>query len=220
MRATICCWAVIAAIGVSSIDSRASNVTLGPIQDADVATGGDWDDFPAGLSTHISANYENATSVVAHIEFDTSSFAPGTVQDATLRLFHDFNFNNGVSFDIYRVTSPWNEVSVTYPTRPTLDAAVYSTLAIADSNNKVWREWDVTSLVQEWVNGTSTNYGLAILRDPDASPWPYFRAKDFNGSDGFPELIVTLVPEPTSLALLGMAVACWTFHGTARRRFR
>lgn len=218
MRAIIFGWVIVAGLGVLSRHCHAIDHTLPAVQDADVAAGGGWDDGTLGLSEWISANYGDATSVIAHIEFDVSSFAPGTVTNATLRLFHDFNGNDGASFDIYRVTSPWNEASVTYNTRPSLDATLYSTLAIADDDVEVWREWDVTSLVQEWVNGGSTNNGLAILRNPDDSHWPYFRSKDYSGSEGFPELVVTVVPEPTSLAVVGMAAACLMSRRRMRRR--
>ncbi len=205
MRSIILGLAVLFAQAFWFCPSTTFAVTLGALQDADVATGDTWDDVTVGTSPWIVENYSLATSVIGHIQFDVSSFSPGTVQSAVLRLFQDFNSTNGVSYDIYRVDSPWDEATVTYNTRPALDSTIYSTLAIADSANQVWREWDVTSLVQEWVDGTSTNYGLAILRDPDEQPWPYFRSKDYNlGEEGFPELVVT-IPEPASLSLVGLA---------------
>jgi TGF-beta propeptide len=218
MRTIVYGLAVLATLSVSTMCSGASALTLGAVQDADVATGGGWDNYTPGLEPWISINYSEATSVIAHIEFDVSSITPGTVMNATLRLFHDLNINNGVAFDVYRIISPWSEASVNYPTRPSLNATLYSTLAIADSNVAVWREWDLTSLVQEWVNGASTNYGLAILRNPDEQHWPYFRSKDYSVSQGLPELVVALVPEPTSLATFGMAVASLMTQRRARPR--
>lgn len=185
--------------------ASASAVTLSAVQDADVATGGGWDNSTLGGSDHISTNWAEATSVIGHIQFDVSGLAPGSVQQATLRLFHDFNTVPGVDLDIYRVTSSWDEATVTWPTRPSLAASPSSTLSIdgSDTSTEVWREWDVTSLVQSWVDGAETNYGMALVRDPDAEPWPYLRSKDYSG-DNHPELVVT-VPEPASMAL---AVAC------------
>lgn len=188
--------------------ANAQAVTLSAVQDADVATGGDthiWDNDTLGDQPYISVNFSGADSVIGHIQFDVSGFSPGTVASATLRLFQDLNSTKGVSYDIQRVDSSWDEATVTYPTRPTLDGTTHATLAIGDNLTEVWREWDVTSLVQEWVDGVSQNYGMALLRNPDASPWPYFRSKDYTDStEGLPELVVETVPEPTGLTLVSL----------------
>lgn len=62
---------------------------------------------------------------------------------------------------------------------------------------------DMTSIVQDWVNGTTPNNGLVIYGTPDA-----------NQGAGFTFTSLVSVPEPSTALLLGFAA----FATTSRRR--
>ena len=87
-----------------------------------------------------------------------------------------------MQYDIVRVTSGWNESTVTWNTQPTLDATIVSSLTVSDSVNLVYRNWDITSLVQGWHTGASANHGLALLsrniNEPFNSASLYFASSD------------------------------------------
>jgi len=207
MRLTIRRPVTAAALVVVAIASRSEAVTLSPVQDTDIVNGGGWENFVAGELEHISVNYSDATSVIALIEFDVSGIASSTIQNAKLRLFHDFNVSDGAFYDVHRVDSLWDELTMDYDQRPKIGDDVYSTLKVADSESGIWREWNVTLLVQEWIDGSFENYGMAIQRIPDSSPWPYFRSKDTDQPFGQPELVIR-VPEPVAVELLLLGICC------------
>lgn len=67
---------------------------------------------------------------------------------------------------VYRATSPWEERSVTWNTRPGFAEAYGSTLI--PSHVSGWYSFDVTILVQAWVSGSFYNYGM-VIRGPESS---------------------------------------------------
>ncbi|MCB8933756.1 MAG: DNRLRE domain-containing protein [Chthonomonadaceae bacterium] len=209
--------ALVGALSAFMVGSAFAQVTLGAIGDADAIAGGasgnDYSDDNFGGRPWIAENWDGATDVIAHIQFDVSSFASGTVTGATLRLFQDFNGVSGITYNVFQVLDPWAEGTLTYATRPSLAATPSASLTTSSSATG-WKEWDVTSLVQSWVDGGATNYGMAIIRDPNTSPWPYFRSKE-NTSGNNPELVVTAspVPEPATMGLAALALV-----SAARRR--
>lgn len=196
---------------LAAIPFASAQVTLGATADADAvagtsSTGDDFGDNNFGSRPWISENWLGATSVLAHIKFDVSSFAAGTVTSATLRLYQDFNPQDGITFDVFQVLQDWGEATLTYDTRPTLAGSAASSMTISGSAPGLYREWDVTSLVQAWVNGAADNFGMAVIRDPDSDPWPYFRSRE-NVNGGNPQLVVNAVPEPASMAALAVGAA-------------
>jgi hypothetical protein len=192
---------------ILTVTAPAWAVNIVANRDADAVNGpGSYPTSNFGSSPWISENYASATSVIAHVGFDLSSISPGTVVSATLRLFHEFNQQNGISFDIYRITGAWAENTLNYSNRPTLAGSPSASFTISDSSAGVIRTVDVTSLVQGWVNGSFTNHGLAILRNPDSAAWPYFRSKDNSTGPG-PTLDITLVPEPSTMFALAAGAA-------------
>ena len=64
------------------------------------------------------------------------------------------------TFKIKEIISPWNESTVKWNTKPLYGEYVAS--CILPEDEKKWHEWDITSLVQKWVNG-EPNYGLVLL---------------------------------------------------------
>ncbi|MEM2983170.1 MAG: DNRLRE domain-containing protein, partial [Candidatus Bathyarchaeia archaeon] len=79
----------------------------------------------------------------------------------------------GLYLDAHRITSPWNE-DVTWSTRPGFDPNVESSAYITGNG---WYSWDLTSLVQQWINGTMDNYGVAIY-DHGSSYYQRFVSSD------------------------------------------
>jgi hypothetical protein len=67
---------------------------------------------------------------------------------------------------VYRATGPWEEMSVTWNTRPGFAEAYGSTSIPSDISG--WYSFDVTSLVQAWVSGGFHNYGM-VIRGPESS---------------------------------------------------
>ncbi|MFC2058153.1 DNRLRE domain-containing protein [Chloroflexota bacterium] len=65
----------------------------------------------------------------------------------------------------HRLTSDWGESTVTWNTAPAL-AESYGSASVGMGEEGADYYWDVTSLVQSWVDGTYANYGL-MLKGPD-----------------------------------------------------
>jgi hypothetical protein len=120
------------------------------------------------------------------IQFDLSSIALAPtqiVQSATLTLIAQTSFGTNTGFqpmEIYRVLSPWSEASITWSNRDNthvwanaggdfigLSGQPYSISTSSPTNGQAVT-WDVTALVQEWVNHVSTNYGL-LLKSKDGN---------------------------------------------------
>lgn len=119
-------------------------------------------------STHGSSSDLNVRSKSTNddqrslVKFDTSSLSSGTsVIKATLRLFMNDDPPSSRSYDLYRITSAWNENTVNWTSKPTTAPGTTDSTDTEITPN-VWLEWDVTPDVQEFINGTFTNYGWMI----------------------------------------------------------
>jgi len=119
------------------------------------------------------------------IKFNISSLIMGTsISSATLNLFYyDWLDNNpvGRNLNIYRVTSNWNEDNITGSSEPSY-ASVPTTYTTMPSSYD-WISWDVTSDVQDIVDGTVTDYGWKIMDEnywgASNIPEMFFRSKEY-----------------------------------------
>jgi hypothetical protein len=158
-----------------------------------------------GSNEFLTLNWINNFRSIGLVEFDLSSIAPGSViNSAQLSLFHQINTQSNAQYDIFRVTSPWLESTVTFNTAPSFDPIAVSSLTFS-GNPGVRREWDVTAVVQGWVSGAFANYGLWIEEIPvQGAATAYFSSSDgLSGRE--PRLTVdatAAVPEPMSLLLM------------------
>ena len=209
-------WAlIILAVAVAASPMFAGTViVLGASQDAALMGGGGWNNSSLGAWQWLMMSPDGGTSSLGLVMFDLSGVPSGaTVNSATLTLYQSSNAQRGgVAVDLYRVTSAWNEATVTYTTRPSWNPAVVSSLAIGDGSAGLFRSWNVTSSVQGWVNGTYANDGLLLMRNPDATLWPDFSSKESTTAADRPSLSVdysspTGTPEPSMLLLVGSGAA-------------
>ena len=122
------------------------------------------------LSARPNANYGNSAflavsaGATSFMQFNLSTIpASATVSKATLRLYVNAVAGAG-SFDIYEVDTPWAENPLNFTNTPATGLPVTGSrpVSIGPSNSDQFVLVDVTSLVQEWVNGTVANNGLAL----------------------------------------------------------
>ena len=136
------------------------------------------------------------------VRFDdiSAKVSAGTdVTRAVLRLYQTANtranghildlFALGRAFDAASVTwnSPWSQ-SGAYP--GDVDGAAITSITL-DSQNGVWREFDVTNYVREVVSGQRANNGFLLkARDETDGESRYFFAEDTSNNALHPELVI------------------------------
>jgi hypothetical protein len=90
------------------------------------------------------------------------------ITDADLKLYQ-YNTIGPDNFivGLHKVTSNWDESTITWNLQPTssTDAEVTSNITVGTIT---WKSWDIDTLVQSWLDGDITNYGM-VLKDTDES---------------------------------------------------
>lgn len=130
----------------------------------------------------------------ALIQFDVSSIPAGsTVTNAVLRLYIGFTTNPGITAYItpYLVTGTWDENTVTWNTAPAVDTSVFGTISAVTGTG--WYEWNITNIVNGWVNGIYANNGV-MLRTPETQNFEtknFYSKEESNNLSLRPMLIVT-----------------------------
>lgn len=132
------------------------------------------------------------------LEFDLTSIPVGAViQSASLNLYantNPYNGNGSAMFganaaELYRVTSSWNESSVTYNTQPSYNVSNSINLPASISAFQNYLGINVTSMVSDMVTNPSTNFGFLLKLNNEL---PYasmiFASSDCDDSLLWPEL--------------------------------
>jgi len=128
----------------------------------------------------------------ALIEFNLSSIpSAAVIQNATLELYVT---NKGMLtpvINIYRINNSWTELGTTWNSRNgslnwntaggDTGTIIWTNTTI--SNKDTWYTWNITSLAQNWINGTYPNYGI-MLKDVTASSstWGFASSDNTNTS--------------------------------------
>jgi Tfp pilus assembly protein PilX len=146
------------------------------------------------------------------LEFDVTAIPAGAiVTSATLRLH---NWDDGastagaLSVQAHRVTEPWTATwagskganwydrmkqgggALPWATLGGAFDAGWSASASFDSAlAPQWVEWELSPLVQEWVDGVSPNQGVLLVPD-SGSAWANLRSSDFSDSAFHPQLVI------------------------------
>jgi hypothetical protein len=161
---TICITAVLILTSGNIARSNTTLIQPGPtdvkdtfIYDGSSSPVGDW-----GL---LLANETSTFDQRILIEFtDLSALSYGsTINSALLGLYrYDADASgNPVTLDAYQITSSWAE-TVIYSTQPSYNSTIESSVTLSGTADG-WYEWDLTNLVQQWVDGSVPNYGVAIF---------------------------------------------------------
>ncbi len=129
----------------------------------------------------------------SYIRFNLSSIpANSTISKATLRLYVDAVARPG-SFDVFEINSSWSESSLTFNNAPALGSSATQGHAtpITSASLSQFVVIDITSLVQQWVNGTTQNNGIALALTTSNGGFS-FDSKESNFTSHQPELEIAL----------------------------
>jgi len=138
----------------------------------------------------------------ALIKFDISSIIQGTtIVSAKLNIYYYeqlyYNHSNNI-LTLYRVTSDWDENTVTWDNQPYY-ASQKTSIANVPSTINLWIEFNVTNDVKGYATGLYTNYGWKIT---DENLWEHFdipefvfKTKESNNINYWPYLEIELLKE-------------------------
>jgi len=156
------------------------------------------------------------------MQFDLSTIS-GEVTSATLNMYRYYKYyNQPLVANVHRVTQSWDEGSATWNEYDSgnswtsaggdFDTTVIASTTLAGTGtggqyadkpeerwDDTWNQWNVTSLVQDWVEGTQANNGLLLK---GTTFWHVvmsgFYSKEYSNSDYWPYLEITISGKVTS----------------------
>jgi hypothetical protein len=106
-------------------------------------------------------------------QFNPATLPTGTtgadINKATLRLFVDEVILPG-NIDIHRVTSAWDESSLTLNNSPTFNLNPFAAnIAFGNSDEHKFITVDITNEVKNWIDNPTTNFGIVLLAQSGAN---------------------------------------------------
>lgn len=220
-------------LAVSALTSTAQAVSLNssgdtfgyqflPALNLNSAPFGAW--LPAGATT-------TGHDLKSAIQFDLSGLGltGAQVQSATLDLWVVDSTSTGlggisptpgspVLVDLHALTASWDATTLTWSTFPAA-GALYSSLSINGINQLV--SFDVTTLVQDWLDGALANHGLVLSGNTPVGVSPNWVIPVFGAGSAVPGpvLSIAVVPEPSTviLALCSLPLAVWQMRRARRK---
>ena len=134
-----------------------------------------------------------------YIQFSVSAIpSTAVIESAALRLDYYYSYSKNVQapIGVYRVTSTWNESTVTWNNQPTFNTTAIDTVLVPTTATYTFLSWDVTSLVKSWSISRyvrNVNCGM-VLMDTDESTdegWKAFQSSDATDASVRSKLVIT-----------------------------
>jgi len=136
----------------------------------------------------------NTTDCLSLVQFNEVAGIPSnaTIVSATLSLYCFNYLDTAEFFDVHRIMQSWNSTTVTWNNCPAWDPYSYDQVAISGSG---WKNWHVTDLVQDWIDGTRSNHGFLIKMQGSLGQnyraRPSFRSSEYGTESLRPKLTGT-----------------------------
>ncbi len=134
------------------------------------------------------------------LKFDLSELTGQTIDSATLNLYKFFTAPDGspTATCFYGIIQQWNEE--TWPSTQHIqhDNIVWASQTFTSQLG--WYDIDITDLVQAWIDGTVTNYGLVIIANPGYK-FSKFRSKEATNPNEHPYLEVIYTPSEYTIEI-------------------
>lgn len=240
-------WDVVATIPASFFDTKGLTypvtvdplVTLSPAADTFVQSGSDAGTNFESLG-HLNVGTYDAGSHVARaylsftLGYTAGLLTPDTIVDSAKLKVWEYDANSCTPSDMYirRLTSAPNPTTVTWNTKPTQSASIYTVTdaRIAGSGGACTESWidttsgtDVKTIVQDWADGTATNYGFALTASETSSTgWKRFYSNDTSTIAKRPSLVINFHHRPGTppkVAIAGRNPAGWIRDTTPTLQF-
>jgi len=116
------------------------------------------------------------------IKFDFK-FPSGTnILSSNLKLYMKSAPSTSRTYEVWRVTGTWTENGINWNNQQAVATSVTDSIPSGTTKN-VWLSWNVTSDVQSFVSGSSTNYGWMIKDSSEDSSTTYeakFHSRESN----------------------------------------
>lgn len=160
---------------------------------------------PADDAELVVANSNGGARRRALLRFDAAAAVPAGafVTRATLRVYQFGHSGAPIDVGVHAMVESWDEATATWEEASAgtawtggpgagLDPLVLGTTTLPNADG--WYAWDVTALVQEWVDGVSVEHGLALEHESGGGS-PRARIDSREGTAGqHPELVIEYVP--------------------------
>ncbi len=172
-------------------------------KDSHIRAGGPSSNY--GSYSYLTVNWAPSQANRGLVEFTgLSAIAKGsTINSAKLEFYNRYNNPNDY-IRVYRITATWAEMSVNWTNQPAHFATSYAEARVTGSGTY---SYDVKKLVDEWVQGTYTNYGLMLKKGTESGTYPYFCSSDIGTSTWRPKLTVDYTPTAVAPSSVGKVKA-------------
>ena len=189
LRRLVAAWAICLFYSVSLAYAQTLHVTDDAEIDLNVASRN------AGSSGKCTVNVDK----VCFVRFDLGTLPSGITGDdidkAILKMFAD-NVSMGGAVRISAVEADWDERTLIDNTAPAFDTESDTSIGfgVATGDEKSYVSRHITELVQQWVDGVTPNYGIALdidIFDADVA----FETKE-SGISGHPMVIDVVLTQP------------------------
>lgn len=173
-----------------------ATLTLNPNHDATVLSSSPTTVFNG---TTFAVGFRTATTGInrALLKFNLGTLMGATINTATLSIYAESTNEaeaGNRTYGVHRNTSDFDETTVTWNAPATFDASA-STTTVVTANTTGFKDFDVATLLQSWVNATYSNYGVTFKVDNEASPASMnYTSTESGTSAQHPKLVVDYTP--------------------------
>jgi hypothetical protein len=162
--------------------------------------------------TWVASTPPNWNRALALFQFEVNVIPPGAkILDARLSLYHRGGGDADVPVTAHRITNGWDEGFVSWNKRKNstnwdtaggdIDTMVEGTTLVGPASNMRY-EWDISNLVQGWVDGAYPNHGVALRTLQPSIVGERFSTSDHADPAQHPRLRVTFACECGTACLL------------------
>jgi len=133
-------------------------------------------DHTIKLTKDFYENWQDIVTVVANQDesinpaLESATIVQETIKPANFALYYATSGLADLPLGLYKVLEEWDEAIISWNNQPTCSTESEYTLTIySGSTTGVYKHWyNLTDLIQGWLDGSIVNYGM-MIRDADES---------------------------------------------------